>query len=67
MLPAGLLAELGHNHMSQLSYCGILHDIGKSKISPEILNKPDALTEEEFDKIKQHLLLAIRCWRATMK
>ncbi len=56
----GSWLNLGHNHIEQLSYCGILHDIGKSKISPEILNKPDALTEEEFDKIKQHPLIGYK-------
>lgn len=32
---------------------GYLHDIGKSKISPAILNKPDKLTAEEFEIVKQ--------------
>lgn len=32
----------------------LLHDIGKIKISPKILEKEGALTEEEFEKIKQH-------------
>ena len=31
-----------------------LHDIGKVRIPPEILNKPGKLTPEEFDIIKQH-------------
>ena len=56
----GSWLNLGHKHIEQLSYCGILHDIGKSKISPEILNKPDTLTEEEFDKIKQHPLIGYK-------
>lgn len=33
---------------------GLLHDIGKSKISNEILNKPGRLTEEEFAVMKTH-------------
>ena len=56
----GSWLNLGHKHIEQLSYCGILHDIGKSKIPPEILNKPDTLTEEEFDKIKQHPLIGYK-------
>ena len=28
---------------------GLLHDIGKVKISTDIINNPDKLTEEEFD------------------
>jgi putative nucleotidyltransferase with HDIG domain len=33
---------------------GFLHDIGKSKISTDILNKKEPLTTAEFDKIKKH-------------
>jgi putative nucleotidyltransferase with HDIG domain len=33
---------------------GYLHDIGKSKIPEEILNKPGKLTEEEFAEIRRH-------------
>ncbi len=31
-----------------------LHDIGKIFISPELLNKPGSLTEEEFELMKSH-------------
>jgi putative two-component system response regulator len=31
-----------------------LHDVGKISISDLILNKPEKLTDEEFDSIKQH-------------
>ena len=37
--------------------CGYLHDIGKIFIPPEILNKPDRLTEEEFEIMKTHTTL----------
>lgn len=33
---------------------GFLHDIGKCKISDEILNKPSTLTDDEFLQIKNH-------------
>jgi HD-GYP domain-containing protein (c-di-GMP phosphodiesterase class II) len=32
----------------------ILHDLGKTKVSLEILNKPDRLTDDEMDEIKNH-------------
>lgn len=35
---------------------GFLHDIGKTKIPPKILNKPASLTDEEFEVIKTHPL-----------
>lgn len=34
--------------------CGYLHDIGKLRIPPEILNKPGKLTDEEYEIIKNH-------------
>lgn len=43
-----------------LSYCGLLHDIGKSKISPEILNKPGSLTPSEFEEIKKHPIIGYK-------
>ncbi len=33
---------------------GLLHDIGKLGVSSRILDKPGALTGEEFDKVKEH-------------
>lgn len=56
----GSWLNLGHKQIEQLSHCGILHDIGKSKISPDILNKPDTLTEEEFEKIKEHPVIGYK-------
>lgn len=40
-----------------IGIAGLLHDMGKSKIPLEILNKPDRLTDEEFAVMKQHPLL----------
>lgn len=37
-----------------LTLAGLLHDIGKTRIPDEILNKPGKLTDEEFALIKQH-------------
>jgi putative nucleotidyltransferase with HDIG domain len=33
---------------------GLLHDIGKIKIQTDIINKPDKLSDEEFNIIKSH-------------
>ena len=33
---------------------GLLHDVGKAAIPLEILNKPDKLSDEEFEVMRQH-------------
>jgi HD-GYP domain-containing protein (c-di-GMP phosphodiesterase class II) len=53
----GLIGKwLGLDEESQkeLVETGLLHDIGKLRVDPEILNKPARLTAEEFEKIKEH-------------
>jgi putative nucleotidyltransferase with HDIG domain len=35
-------------------YGGLLHDIGKASINPEILNKPGLLTQDEWMEMKKH-------------
>lgn len=42
------------SYLKKLALGGLLHDFGKILVPDEILNKPDKLTEEEFDIIKQH-------------
>jgi len=39
---------------------GLLHDIGKSKIAPEILNKPEQLTPAEWEEMKKHTIYGYR-------
>ena len=41
----------------QLELAGIIHDIGKVGISEVILNKPDKLSEEEFEVMKRHTIM----------
>jgi HD-GYP domain-containing protein (c-di-GMP phosphodiesterase class II) len=45
-LDASLLPELG--------LAGLLHDIGKVGIELELLNKKGRLTDEEFDRLREH-------------
>lgn len=35
---------------------GLLHDVGKMAVPQAILNKPNALNEDEFKKIQQHVI-----------
>jgi HD-GYP domain-containing protein (c-di-GMP phosphodiesterase class II) len=47
---------LNDNEIYELGISGLLHDVGKSKIPNEILNKATRLTDEEFAMMKQHSL-----------
>ncbi|MDR1482367.1 MAG: HD-GYP domain-containing protein [Synergistaceae bacterium] len=38
---------------------GLLHDMGKAKISPAVLNKPGALDQNEFKEMKRHPVLGM--------
>ncbi|HSV94209.1 MAG TPA: HD domain-containing phosphohydrolase [Desulfobacterales bacterium] len=48
--------ELGcsNEELTVLNFAGPLHDIGKIGIRDEILLKPDRLSTDEFEKIKEH-------------
>lgn len=50
----GKWMKLDKDDLRILIKIGLLHDIGKLKIPPEILNKPGKLTKDEFNVIKQH-------------
>lgn len=49
----------GHDDIHRLESTGPLHDIGKIGIHDSILNKPDSLTNEEFEEIKNHPLIGV--------
>lgn len=40
--------------LNLICQAGLLHDLGKSKIPEEILNKPGKLTDDEYKVIQQH-------------
>ncbi|MBW7455821.1 HD-GYP domain-containing protein [Paenibacillus sepulcri] len=58
MLSYYLSSWLGYDEQQavKVGQAGFLHDIGKSRIEAKILNKPDRLTEQEFEEIKQHTI-----------
>lgn len=45
---------LSEAEVREAGMAGLLHDMGKAMIPPEILNKPGRLTDAEFDIIKSH-------------
>ncbi len=50
----GMQLHWSEEDILALATAAILHDIGKSKIAPEILYKTSALSQEEFNLIKDH-------------
>ncbi len=46
--------ELDDAQTRQAGLAGLMHDIGKMMIPPEILNKPGKLTDAEFETVKNH-------------
>lgn len=53
-IAAGVLLNYDRKKLLTLGTGSLLHDIGKLKVPLNILNKPDKLTAEEFEKMKRH-------------
>jgi HD-GYP domain-containing protein (c-di-GMP phosphodiesterase class II) len=45
--------------LTELGITALLHDIGKSKVPREVLNKPASLDEEEWGMMKKHPLMGV--------
>jgi putative nucleotidyltransferase with HDIG domain len=56
----GLNLELPPLEMKLLSEGALFHDIGKSKIDINIINKNGKLSDEEFRKIQEHPVLGVK-------
>lgn len=41
----------------RIYFMGLLHDIGKIGVAESIINKPDKLTDEEYQAIKEHTVI----------
>ena len=50
----GIYMGLPEEELVWLSQAGICHDLGKQKISLDIINKPGRLTDDEYREIKNH-------------
>jgi putative nucleotidyltransferase with HDIG domain len=49
--------NLSEAEIDEIATAGLLHDIGKTKISDKLLLKPGKLTDLEFDELKKHPIL----------
>jgi response regulator RpfG family c-di-GMP phosphodiesterase len=54
----GFGLKMNSEALEQLVMAGLLHDMGKLEIPPEILNKPTRLTNEEYNIMKSHAVLS---------
>ena len=56
---AGFARELGMDlpDIHSVALGGLLHDIGKARVSAALLNKAQALSDEEFIHLKSHVVL----------
>lgn len=50
----GIWLNFSSEDLDTLTLAGLLHDIGKTKIPDDVLNKETRLTDEEFEMIKMH-------------
>lgn len=50
----GTWLNLSNNDLETLMIAGMLHDIGKLRIPPEIIQKPSKLTDTEYEIVKNH-------------
>lgn len=48
---------LNEKQLDEIAIAGLLHDLGKTKVSQELLSKPGKLTPAEFNEVKKHTIL----------
>ncbi len=56
VLALALAEALGlpENERVEVGVAGLLHDVGKTQLALDLIRKPGALTDREFDEIKKH-------------
>jgi HD-GYP domain-containing protein (c-di-GMP phosphodiesterase class II) len=59
-LVLGIANGYDHNQLMELGIGSLLHDIGKMKISPQVLYKPGKLTDEEYEHMKTHAVIGYK-------
>lgn len=62
-LITGIGLGFSRTQLVHLGMGALMHDIGKVKIPPSIMNKPGKLTEEEFAVMKQHTTIGYEMLR----
>ncbi|GAA0355957.1 HD-GYP domain-containing protein [Bacillus horti] len=62
----GKWIRLPQKDLAHLTMAATLHDIGKSKIPDEILNKPGRLTNDEYELVKKHTIFGYELIKNTV-
>ncbi|MGL5677211.1 MAG: HD-GYP domain-containing protein [Cellulosilyticaceae bacterium] len=52
----GKWLHLSEEQLSDLFLAGALHDAGKYKVTPSVINKRGSLTNEEYNVVKKHVI-----------
>ncbi len=63
---AGYIGEelgLSDVRLERLRYGALMHDIGKLVVANELLNKPDRLTPEEYERVRFHETVSVELLR----
>jgi HD-GYP domain-containing protein (c-di-GMP phosphodiesterase class II) len=50
----GQRLQLEKPQLFELGLCGLLHDIGKMRLDPEVFNKPGKLDKEDWAELRRH-------------
>lgn len=65
-LITGVKMGLNQLRMRDLGVGALLHDIGKTTVPEELLKKPDRLTTEEYEIVKQHAVSGFNILKSDM-
>ncbi len=60
----GKWLKMSNSELDLLTMAGLLHDVGKLQVPPEVLNKTEKLTEEEFALIRKHPIFGNKMLKA---
>ena len=66
MKRSGKYGNLSKDYYENVILASAMHDIGKIKISDNILNKPGKLTNEEYEEMKRHSVYGAEIIKRTM-
>ena len=56
----GLKLGLDRKKLSELGFSALFHDIGKTKLSQELIQKPTEFNEEDWRQMKRHPALGVK-------